>query len=78
MTQERLTVECARVGYELPRATLAKIEAEIRGVSDAELFVLAQALGIDVAELFPGGTLKQIRDGRISPFHTRKAGKTKT
>lgn len=70
-------MECARVGYDLPRATLAKIEAEIRAVSEVELFVLAHAMRIEISELFPGGMLKQIRDGRIAPFHLRGSSKGK-
>lgn len=77
MTQERLVVECARIGYYLPRATLGKIEAGIRAVSDVELFVLAHALGVEVSELFPKGLLKLLRDGRIAPFHVRENEKSK-
>lgn len=72
LSQQRLAVECARLGYDLTRATLAKIEAEIRAVSDIELFVIAHALNLPLAELFPAGLLKTIRDGNIAPFHVRQ------
>lgn len=71
-SQERLTVECARLGYDLPRATLAKIEAGIRAISDVELFVIAQALKVEITELFPAGLLRRIREGTIAPFHVRQ------
>lgn len=70
-SQERLAIECARLGYDLPRATLAKIEAGIRAVSDVEIFVLAHALKVGVADLFPGGLMRRIREGTIAPFHVR-------
>lgn len=72
MTQQSLASRVALLGYNMPRATLAKIEAEIRGVSDVELFVIAHALRVPVAELYPKGLLEKIRDGKIAPFHSRK------
>lgn len=71
ISQQRLSIECARLGYDLPRATLAKVEAGIRAVSDVELFVLAHSLKVSIDELFPAGLLKRIRDGSIAPFHVR-------
>ena len=38
----------------MSRGTLAKIEAQVRCVSDAELPFLAKALGVKVDNLFPG------------------------
>lgn len=73
ISQQRLSVECSRLGYELPRGTLAKIESGIRAVSDVEFFVLAHALNIELPELFPAGLLKRIRQGKIEPFHVRSA-----
>lgn len=70
-SQQRLAVECSRLGYEFPRGTLAKIEAGIRAVSDVEVFVLAHALKVEVAELYPVGLLRRIREGTIAPFHVR-------
>ncbi|MDR1145110.1 MAG: helix-turn-helix domain-containing protein [Verrucomicrobiales bacterium] len=52
-TQETLSARCSVRGVEITRGTLAKIEAGIRGVSDAELYVLARALKLDMTELFP-------------------------
>ena len=71
-SQERLAVACSRLGYELPRATIAKIESGIRGASDFEIFVIAHALKIEIAELFPAGLMRRIREGTVSPFHVRQ------
>ena len=72
MSQQSLASRIAVLGYDMTRATLAKIEAEIRAVSDVELFVIAHALRVPVAELYPKGLLERIRDGKIAPFHVRK------
>lgn len=71
-SQERLAVACELLGYELPRGTIAKIESGIRAASDVETFVLANALKIEIAELFPTGLLRRIREGTVAPFHVRK------
>src|ERR1043165_2581618 len=53
LTQEMLSARCGVAGYEISRGTLAKIEAEIRGITDVELFVVARVLGVKIEELFP-------------------------
>jgi transcriptional regulator with XRE-family HTH domain len=73
-SQQRLAVECSRLGYEIPRGTLAKIEAGIRLCSDVEIFVLAHALKVELAELYPAGLLRRIREGTLAPFHVRGKG----
>jgi transcriptional regulator with XRE-family HTH domain len=77
LSQQRLAVECARLGYDLTRATLAKIEAGIRAVSDIELFVIAHALNLSLADLYPPGLLNTIRDGKVAPFHVRQKSRRK-
>ena len=72
-SQERLSVQCARLGYEFPRGTLAKIEAGIRAVSDVELFVLSHALKAALTEFFPDGLLRRLKAGEVKPFHVRQA-----
>ena len=42
-------------GLDISRGTLAKIEAGVRCVSDQEALLLAQALGVEVGDLFPRG-----------------------
>lgn len=53
LSQDQLSAKCQRVGLDISRGTLAKIEAGIRCVSDGEALLLAQALGVGVSELFP-------------------------
>jgi hypothetical protein len=60
------------LGYDLTRPTLAKIEAGIRAISDIELFVIAHALNLPLANVYPAGLLKTIRDGKVAPFHLRQ------
>jgi transcriptional regulator with XRE-family HTH domain len=52
LTQEQLTARCGVLGWRLSRSTLAKIEAQVRCVSDAELFVLAKALRKELEQLY--------------------------
>ena len=58
LSQDQLSAKCQRVGLDISRGTLAKIEAGIRCVSDGEALLLAQALGVGVADLFPKGKKK--------------------
>jgi len=53
LTQEMLAARCTILGLELTRATLSKIEAQLRCVTDAELVVLAEALKVSVSALLP-------------------------
>lgn len=72
LTQQNLASRVALLGYNMTRATLAKIEAEIRGVSDVELFIIAHALHVPVPDLYPPALLATIREGKVTPFHVRK------
>ena len=58
ISQDQLAAKCQRVGLDISRGTLAKIEAGIRCVSDQEALLLAQALGVGVSDLFPKGKKK--------------------
>jgi transcriptional regulator with XRE-family HTH domain len=53
LTQELFAARCSVLGLELSRATLSKIEAQLRCVSDSELVILADALRVDVSTLLP-------------------------
>jgi transcriptional regulator with XRE-family HTH domain len=53
MTQEALSARCGVLGWDLSRATLSKIEAQLRCVTDAELELLAKALKVEIAGLYP-------------------------
>ena len=54
-SQDKLAMKCQRLGWDVSRATIAKIESGFRCVSDSELLLLAKALEVPVAELFPKG-----------------------
>lgn len=53
MTQDMLAARCGVLGWDLSRGTLAKIEARVRCVSDAELWLLAEAVGCELEALYP-------------------------
>ena len=57
LTQEDFAARCGVAGWRLSRGTLAKIEAQVRCVSDAEAYMLAKALKRDIAELYPSNRL---------------------
>jgi transcriptional regulator with XRE-family HTH domain len=52
LTQEQFSARCGVLGWRLSRSTLAKIEAQVRCVSDAELFVLGKALRKEIDQLY--------------------------
>jgi len=53
LTQDALAAKCGVAGWDISRGTVAKIEARVRCVNDAELFVLARVLKVELSELFP-------------------------
>lgn len=53
LSQEALAAKLQVAGWDLSRGGLSKIEAGLRRVNDAELWVLAQTLGCPITDLFP-------------------------
>lgn len=53
LSQPQLSAQCSRWGWNLSRETLAKIETQLRWVSDFELLCLALALRVQVEDLLP-------------------------
>lgn len=51
-SQEELAGQLQRAGWQIMRGTLAKIESQVRCVSDAELMALSRALKVPVERLF--------------------------
>jgi len=51
LTQAQLVAKLNIIGWDLSRATLSKIEAQLRCVTDYEIPVLAISIGIDPSEL---------------------------
>ena len=53
LTQEQFAARCQLHGFDVSRGTISQIEAHLRCVRDAELELLADALGVVVGDLFP-------------------------
>ena len=52
LTQEQLVAKCNLLDWKVSRSTLAKVESNVRRVSDQEVKYLAEALNIEITELF--------------------------
>ncbi|MGA3008583.1 MAG: helix-turn-helix transcriptional regulator [Opitutaceae bacterium] len=52
-SQEHLMVALQEIGWNICRQRIARLEACEAWVSDFEMLLLAQALGIEIPELFP-------------------------
>ena len=52
LTQNELTARCNLSGWDISRGTLAKIEAKVRKVTDYEALALAQALNVEISDIF--------------------------
>lgn len=52
LTQEQLVARCNLLGWDISRGTLAKIESQVRCITDIEVAKLAAALKIDIQILF--------------------------
>jgi transcriptional regulator with XRE-family HTH domain len=51
-TQEQLAAKCNLLKWNISRGTLAKIEANVRRVTDIEVKILAQVLNVLIGDLF--------------------------
>ncbi len=51
-TQEQLAAKCHLIEWNISRSTLAKIESNVRGVSDNEVKLLSSVLNVKIEELF--------------------------
>ena len=58
LTQEDLVARCNLLGWNISRGTLAKIESKCRCISDAEVYLLAQALQVRVDHLYESVTIE--------------------
>jgi transcriptional regulator with XRE-family HTH domain len=54
LSQEIFAAKCNLQGWDISRGTLSKIEAQIRRVNDAELFILAIVLKCSVSDFYEG------------------------
>lgn len=56
LTQDDLATRCNLLGWNISRGTLAKIEAQVRRISDKEVLLLSQALEVTIEELYEDHT----------------------
>ena len=56
LSQKDLAARCNVLGWDISRGTLAKIESQVRRVTDYEAVLLAQALRVPLIELFLGAS----------------------
>ncbi|NQZ87422.1 MAG: helix-turn-helix transcriptional regulator [Colwellia sp.] len=52
LTQEQFAAKCNLIDWEISRSTVAKIESNVRRITDIEVQKLALALDVEVSELF--------------------------
>lgn len=52
LTQGQLVAKCNLIEWKITRSTLAKIESNVRRVTDLEVKNLALALNVEIIELF--------------------------
>ena len=64
LTQEQVAARCQVKGFDLTRGTLAKIESQVRAVSDHEIPFLASGVEAKIQELFPASPKKLTRTPR--------------
>lgn len=64
LSQPALAARCQRLGWDVGRDIIARIEAQIRLVTDSELVFLARALEVPLIALFPREIAKQVGESR--------------
>jgi transcriptional regulator with XRE-family HTH domain len=52
LTQEQFAAKCNLIDWGISRSTVAKIESNVRRITDIEVNNLALALDVEVSELF--------------------------
>jgi hypothetical protein len=68
MRKEMFAAKCASAGWDMSRITFAKIESQLRYVSDLEILFFAKIFKVHIADLFP-----KISTVKINPSFDRKA-----
>jgi len=52
LSQRELAEKCQRIGWDIGRDTIAKIEGQSRWIGDKEMKLLGNALGVGINQLF--------------------------
>jgi transcriptional regulator with XRE-family HTH domain len=60
LSQPALAAKCQRLGWDVGRDIIARIEARTRLVTDAELVFLARSLRVPLGMLFPREVSRQL------------------
>ena len=53
LSQAALAAKCQRMGWDLSRDVLTRIESGVRGITDKEIAIFSDVLGVTVQELLP-------------------------
>ena len=61
LSQPDLAAACQRLGWDVGRDIIARIETRVRQVTDAELVYLARALECSIYDLLPKETLRKLK-----------------
>lgn len=72
LTQDQLAARCQRLGLDITRGTLAKIEAAVRSVTDDEIPFIARALSVRLEQLYPSKPIALTRKARNPQGARRK------
>lgn len=67
LSQAALAAKCQRLGFDISREVLARIEGRVRFVTDAEIVFLARALGVEIHDLFERKTVSAFLKASASP-----------
>jgi transcriptional regulator with XRE-family HTH domain len=59
LSQHALAAKCQRLGWDISRDIIARIEAKTRLVTDSELVFFARSLDVPIISLFPREVLRQ-------------------
>ena len=61
LSQPALAAQCQRMGWDVGRDAIAKIEGRTRWVADSELIHLAKALSCPLTDLFPSASHRTVK-----------------
>lgn len=61
LSQPDLAAKCQRIGWDISRDIIARIESRVRWVADGELVFLARSLNVPLVELFPPNIRKTLK-----------------
>ena len=61
LSQPALAAACQRLGWDVGRDIIARIETQVRLVTDTEVLYLARALDASLEALYPKDALKKLK-----------------